>query len=399
MFEDLHWNDSLSLGLLNELVVARPGRSLAAGGQLPPRIQGRMEEPAELPPAAPRSACQRKPCGTPCRRCWAPTRASTTLKSFLVERASGNPFFVEEIVRSLVDSGVLEGSARQLPPGEAVLEHRGAADGAGGARRAHRRAAGRREAPAAGGGRHRPRRPLHALAGDLRADGGRAARPCSTICRRPNFSTRRSSFPTCNTPSSTRSPTTSPTAGCCSERRRDIHARVVDAMEKLYADRLGEHVERLAHHAVRGELQDKAVHYLRQAGGKAAARSALADARAWFEQALGVLEGIAGEPGHAGAGFEIRLELRPVLRQLGEGRQMLEHLREAEVIAERLKDDRRRGQVCAFMTTVQSTLDELDEALDSGTRALEIARRLGRLAASHRRHELSRAGALLSRRL
>jgi tetratricopeptide (TPR) repeat protein len=77
--------------------------------------------------------------------------------------------------------------------------------------------------------------------------------------------------------------------------------------------------------------------------------------------------------------FEIRLELRPVLRKLGEGRKMLEQLREAEALAERLKDDRRLGQVCAFMTTVQSTLDELDEALVTGARALEIAERLGDL--------------------
>ena len=58
---------------------------------------------------------------------------------------------------------------------------------------------------------------------------------------------------------------------------------------------------------------------------------------------------------------------------------MLEHLREAEALAERLKDDRRRGRVCAFMTTVHSTLGELDEALATGTRALEIAGRLGDL--------------------
>jgi len=75
--------------------------------------------------------------------------------------------------------------------------------------------------------------------------------------------------------------------------------------------------------------------------------------------------------------FDVRLELRPVLRLLGEGRQMLEHLREAEALAELLKDDSRRGLACAFMTTVQSSLDELDEALVTGKRALEIAQRLG----------------------
>src|SRR5215813_1495689 len=58
---------------------------------------------------------------------------------------------------------------------------------------------------------------------------------------------------------------------------------------------------------------------------------------------------------------------------------MLEHLREAEALAERLNDDRRRGQVWGFMTTVQATLNELDEALLTGTRALDIAQRLGDL--------------------
>jgi predicted ATPase len=60
--------------------------------------------------------------------------------------------------------------------------------------------------------------------------------------------------------------------------------------EKLYADRLGEQVERLADHAVRGQLNDKAVQYLRQAGAKAAARSALLDARSSYEKALDLLK-------------------------------------------------------------------------------------------------------------
>ena len=188
-------------------------------------------------------------------------------------------------------------------------------------------------------------------------------------------------------------------SGVLHERRREIHARVVNAIEKLYADRLGEQVERLAHHAVRGELKEKAVHYLRQAGAKAAARSALSDARASFEQALDVLKSLPESQAAMEQAFEIRLELRPVLRQLGEVRQMLEHLREAEALAERLKDDRRRGRVCGFMTTVLSTLDELDEALVTGTRALEIAQRLGDLRLRIVSDELSRAGALLSRRV
>jgi len=151
-------------------------------------------------------------------------------------------------------------------------------------------------------------------------------------------------------------------------------------MERIYADRLNEQVERLAHHAVRGEQQEKAVHYLRQAGAKAAGRSALSEARACFEQALGILKLLPESEGALETAFEIRLELRPVLRQLGEVRQMVEYLREAEALAERLKDDYRRGRVCATMTTVLSTLNELDEALVTGTRGVEIAQRVGDLS-------------------
>jgi len=167
--------------------------------------------------------------------------------------------------------------------------------------------------------------------------------------------------------------------GLLQERRRDLHARIVAAIETLHRDRLGEQIERLAHHALRGELREKAVHYLRQAGVKAAGRSALQDARIWFEQALGVLEALPESQSTLEEAFEIRLALRPVLSQLGEPRRMLERLREAGALAERLNDDRRRGRVCAFMTNTHSQLGELDEALVTGTHALEIAGRLGDL--------------------
>ena len=73
------------------------------------------------------------------------------------------------------------------------------------------------------------------------------------------------------------------------ERRRTLHRRIVETIERLYPDRLAEHVERLAHHAFRGEAWEKAVTYLRQAGAKAFARSANREAVGYFEQALTAL--------------------------------------------------------------------------------------------------------------
>jgi len=42
------------------------------------------------------------------------------------------------------------------------------------------------------------------------------------------------------------------------DRRRALHAKIVDAIEKLYPDRLVEHLEALAHHAFRSEVWEKA---------------------------------------------------------------------------------------------------------------------------------------------
>jgi class 3 adenylate cyclase/tetratricopeptide (TPR) repeat protein len=165
--------------------------------------------------------------------------------------------------------------------------------------------------------------------------------------------------------------------GLLRERRRALHSRIVEAIETLHKDRLGGEVERLARHALRGEIWEKAIHYLREAGLKAAERSALPDARGWFEQALGALEELPESPSSLNQGLELRLELRRVLNQLGEVRQALERLREAEVLADRLNDERQRGRVSATATNLHSLLGELDEALVTGNRGLKIAGRLG----------------------
>jgi predicted ATPase len=70
------------------------------------------------------------------------------------------------------------------------------------------------------------------------------------------------------------------------ERRRALHARIVEVLEALYVDRQAEQVERLAHHGLRGEVWDKAMAYCRQAEEKAMARSAHREAVGYFEQAL-----------------------------------------------------------------------------------------------------------------
>src|SRR5438045_9439621 len=70
------------------------------------------------------------------------------------------------------------------------------------------------------------------------------------------------------------------------DRRRTLHARIVEASEALYADRLDEQIERLAHHALRGSVWEKALAYCREAGGRAIGRSAGREAVGYLEGAL-----------------------------------------------------------------------------------------------------------------
>ena len=70
------------------------------------------------------------------------------------------------------------------------------------------------------------------------------------------------------------------------DRRRALHARIVEAIERIYAGRLSDQVERLADHAVKGEAWSKAVTYLHEAGTKAFMRSVNGEAVTHFTRGL-----------------------------------------------------------------------------------------------------------------
>lgn len=153
------------------------------------------------------------------------------------------------------------------------------------------------------------------------------------------------------------------------DRRRELHAKVVETIEALYADRLTEQVERLAHHAFRGEAWAKAVRYLRQAGAKAFARSANREAVAYLEQALAALAHLPETRETLEQAIDLRFELRNSLFPLSELDAMLSTLREAERLAELLDDRRRLGWVWVLMSQYYWVTGHLTEARAFGERA------------------------------
>ncbi len=161
------------------------------------------------------------------------------------------------------------------------------------------------------------------------------------------------------------------------ERRRELHARIVGTIETLHQDRLGEHTERLAHHALRGGLREKAVSYLILAGGKAAVNSAPRNALNWYEQALAVLKQLPDSQDKLQRSFDIYIQMRGAWSGIGETRKALQCLREVEILAEALHDERRRCRALAELTVMNCYFGELGEALANGVRALAIAERTG----------------------
>ena len=372
IFEDLHWIDSETQALLDSLVEnLGPAPILLLATYRPEYQHGWASKTfysqVRLRALADESAAQLLEAllGED------PTLAP--LKQLLVER--GNPFFLEETVRTLVETKALEGppghyrltrpiEAIQVPATVQVMLA---------ARIDRLSPEDKRLLQVAAVVGKRVAAPLLRAVAELPDEAMRGAldrlQAAEFVYETGLFPDLEYSFKHALTQDVAYS-------GMLQERRRELHARIVGVIEMLHRDRLSEHIEVLAHHAQRGELGERAVSYLLQAGNKAARHSAARTAVSWYDQALLVLEALPDGQYKLEMSFDIRIEMRSALSVLGETRKSLHYLREAEGLAEKLNDERRRGLVYALMATTTSIHGDLDEALASGARAVAIAERL-----------------------
>jgi class 3 adenylate cyclase/tetratricopeptide (TPR) repeat protein len=176
------------------------------------------------------------------------------------------------------------------------------------------------------------------------------------------------------------------------ERRRVLHARLVEALEALMPERAAEQVERLAHHAVRGAVWGKAVTYCQQAGARAHDRAAFREAVAAFEQGLQALAHLS-EPGDTrGLALELRLALGGELTRVGEYGRCLALLGEAEALARALHDRARLGRVLAERARVLRMTEDPHGAIAAGRQALALVAEFGDSALQeHASHHLGQA--------
>ena len=157
------------------------------------------------------------------------------------------------------------------------------------------------------------------------------------------------------------------------ERRRELHGRIVEAIEVLYGDRLNEQAERLAHHALQAEVWEKALRYLRQAANKAATRWAFRESSRYLEGALEVVKRLPERADLAEQEIAIGLDLRGALVPQAKHQRIFEILSEVIPLAEKIGDRRCLALSNGYMAHIGLELFNQTMAHECGHRALKLA--------------------------
>jgi class 3 adenylate cyclase/tetratricopeptide (TPR) repeat protein len=371
VFEDLHWIDTETQALLDSLVESLPTARLLLLVNYRPEYQHGWGSKTfytqlrldPLPPARAEEVLQALLGDDP---------SLAPLTPLLVGRTEGNPFFLEESVRTLVESGGLVGAhgtyrlAQPLPSIQIPATVQSVL-----AARIDRLPpeVKRLLQTAAVIGTEVPFPVLHAITevpeealyrglGQLQA--------AEFLYETRLFPEREYTFKHALTHEVAYS-------SVLQERRRVLHARIVAVLEALAGDRVAEQVERLAHHALRGEVWDKALAYGRQAGEKAVARSAYREAVEYLDQALRALGHLPEARETREQAIDLRLALRSALLPSGDMGRILTYLREAESLAVALDDPHRLGQVALFLASHFHSLGAYDQAIAAAQRTLALA--------------------------
>jgi class 3 adenylate cyclase/tetratricopeptide (TPR) repeat protein len=386
LFEDLHWVDRETQSALDALVERLPAAPLLLAVNYRPEYRhgwgGKTYyRQLRIDPLRPEGADELL------RTLLGDDPSVRPLVPFLVARTEGNPLFLEESVRTLVETRALVGDAGayrlagspetiQVPPTvQAIL-----------AARIDRLRPELKQLlqAAAVVGKDVPAALLEAVV-DMPEDDLRRA---LTELQTAEFLYEARLFPDLEYTFKHALTHEVAYGSMLQERRRALHGAIVDAIERLHADRLAEQVEMLAHHAVRGGITAKALRYLREAGTKAAQRSANRDAIAFFESALALLAECPETPATLSEALDVRLALGVSLIAIhGAPAPLVEqsYLKALDLV-ERLDDPARRFLVLWGLWYVRFTRADYAPAREAGERLLEIAQSgddRGRLVEAH----------------
>jgi DNA-binding NtrC family response regulator/tetratricopeptide (TPR) repeat protein len=177
--------------------------------------------------------------------------------------------------------------------------------------------------------------------------------------------------------------------------RKGFHGSAGLALEALYADRVGEVVDRLAYHYSRSEKADKAIEYLTRVAEKAARGHA-------HTEAFGVLRDALSHVERLPTGNRDRFRLGLVLRQassliyLGRFQETVELLSRHREALDRLQNPDLSGQYHFLLGRAHLFLGDSERAVQSAERSIAEASRCDDLATLGKAHYLLAQEAPLS---
>jgi len=303
-------------------------------------------------------------------------RTLRPLRELLIQRSNGNPFFLEEIVRTLAETKTLVGErgAYRLAGELGTLQVPATVQAVLAARidrlPHHDKLLLQSSAVI---GSDVPQALLEAIV-EVPADSvGRALASLQSA----GFLYEASLFPDVVYRFKSALTRDVASASLLREQRRVLHARIVDAIERLYHDRRTSHVDQLAFHSSRGEVWAKALFYNRQVGARAVLHAANAEAVQAFQDALAALKHLPETRETVEHAIDLRLDLRPPLLQLGRLDEVLAVSREAERLAGDLGDEPRLARVYTYLINYHYLKGDTRQAIEYGQRCLEVGRTTG----------------------
>ena len=124
------------------------------------------------------------------------------------------------------------------------------------------------------------------------------------------------------------------------KRRKEIHERIGKAIEELYPDRLEEFYEMLAYHYASGESWEKAYQYLKLSGDKTLGTRSRWEPFRFYREALQALRKLPETEENKRRDIDVRLSLMATMMGLAFPEDSLEILQEGERLSRELGDDR-----------------------------------------------------------
>ncbi len=166
--------------------------------------------------------------------------------------------------------------------------------------------------------------------------------------------------------------------GLLKKERQAVHERIGQAMEEVFCDRLPEMYETLAFHYKKGHSVRKAVDYLVKSGEKSLRRYALEESHQYFREAYALLtENGAGDEADKDLLVDVLIKWAFVYYYGGEYRKLQELLEEHQALAETLTDQSQLGMYYAWLSCAMWHREMGREAYEYLSRALKLGEEAG----------------------